>query len=466
MARLVERVVAAPVPDGLVKEIIIVNDASTDNTQTVIDELLTRFPQIRAFTQPVNSGKGAAIRRAIQEMTGSYCIIQDADLEYDPSEYPIVLKPLLEAGADAVYGSRFANREMKRVLFYHHKLGNMFITHLSNLATGLDLTDMETCYKAFRADLLKTIPIRSNRFGIEPELTAKIAKRNFTVYEVPISYHGRQYSEGKKIGWKDGISAVWTIIKYRLIDDCYTEESGFTVLHRIDRARAYTLHLVQKMEPYFGATVLELGSGIGQMSKYLPQKRSLTLSDPNPEYVNLLQTSYRDNAVVDVIPLDIQSQDDVQELIAQERRFDTLVMFQQLERADDDAQIQILKHAESLLNPGGRLLLFVPYNPMFFGPRDASLGIKRRYRKAEILDKLASVGLVVEKANRYHFLAYLGHTFNLFWRQTRPLNKVQLKIYNSLVPLFGFLEKWLPLSGADLFIVARKPETQKSEAEA
>ncbi|MDR0327354.1 MAG: glycosyltransferase family 2 protein [Planctomycetaceae bacterium] len=221
LVQIVQRVLAAPIPENFRKELVIVDDASQDGTADVLQELAKTHPEIRIFHQPKNIGKGAAIRRAVQEMTGGFAIIQDADLEYDPTDYPVILKPLIEGLADAVYGSRFATREMRRIVHYHHKLANLFLTHLSNFFTGLDLTDMETCYKAFKADLLKTIPIRSNRFGIEPELTAKLARRKAVIYEVPISYHGRNYRKGKKIGWKDGISAIWTILKYWIVDDSH-----------------------------------------------------------------------------------------------------------------------------------------------------------------------------------------------------------------------------------------------------
>jgi len=190
LARIVDRVLAAPVPENMTKELVIVNDASTDRTAEVLRDLCVKHPEIRVFEQPFNQGKGAAIRRAIKEMTGQYAIIQDADLEYDPNDYLAVLQPLVKGYADAVYGSRFASREMRRIVHYHHKLANLFLTHLSNWTTGLDLTDMETCYKAFRAELIKSIPLRSNRFGIEPEITAKLAKRGAVIYEVPIRYHG------------------------------------------------------------------------------------------------------------------------------------------------------------------------------------------------------------------------------------------------------------------------------------
>jgi glycosyltransferase involved in cell wall biosynthesis len=227
LPRIIQRVLAAPLPEGLRKELVIVNDASKDGTADVLRELAQAHGEIHVFDQPKNMGKGAAIRRAIQEMTGDYAIIQDADLEYDPGDYMVILKPLVEGLADVVYGSRFATREMRRIVHYHHKLGNLFLTHLSNFFTGLDLTDMETCYKAFKADLIKTIPLRSNRFGIEPEITAKLARRRAVIYEVPISYHGRNYAEGKKIGWKDGVSATWTILKYWWIDDsCQKQEQN------------------------------------------------------------------------------------------------------------------------------------------------------------------------------------------------------------------------------------------------
>lgn len=222
LATVVEKVLSAPLPEGVERELILVDDRSTDGTPRVVRELVEKYPdKIRAFRQPTNQGKGAAIRRAIQEMRGDFAIFQDADLEYDPNEYPLILAPLLDGRADVVYGSRFARRETQKVLNYRHKLGNLFLTHLSNIATNLDLTDMETCYKAFRADALKSIPLRSNRFGIEPEITAKIARRGWTVYEVPISYNGRRYSEGKKIGWKDGVSAIRTILQYWFVDDSY-----------------------------------------------------------------------------------------------------------------------------------------------------------------------------------------------------------------------------------------------------
>jgi glycosyltransferase involved in cell wall biosynthesis len=208
---LLERVLAAPYD----KELLVVDDFSTDGTRKLLESY--SHPQVRIFFHEVNQGKGAAIRTAIQHATGDVVLIQDADLEYDPEEYPKLVDPIERDLADVVYGSRFLGGP-HRVLFYWHYLGNQFLTTVSNMMTNLNLSDMETCYKAFRREIIQSIPLRSNRFGFEPEVTAKIARRGVRVYETPISYHGRTYAEGKKIGWKDGVVALWTIVRYAISD--------------------------------------------------------------------------------------------------------------------------------------------------------------------------------------------------------------------------------------------------------
>jgi glycosyltransferase involved in cell wall biosynthesis len=209
VAELLDRVVGSP----HVGEVIVVDDGSTDGTPQVLAEV--DHPAIRVLQQPRNMGKGAALRRGFAEATLPYVIVQDADLEYDPSEYPKLLEPLLTDRADVVFGSRFAGGESHRVLYFWHSLGNKALTLLSNAFTNLNLSDMETCYKVFRREVIQGLDLREDRFGFEPEVTAKVAARHHRVYEVGISYHGRTYDEGKKIGWRDGVEALRCIVKYR-----------------------------------------------------------------------------------------------------------------------------------------------------------------------------------------------------------------------------------------------------------
>ena len=212
---LLQRVIDADVLQ-LEKEIIIVDDFSTDGTRSRLEELTATNVAITRIFHEHNQGKGAAIRTAQQQVTGDIVIIQDADLEYDPDEYKHLLRPLLDEKADVVYGSRFMGHGPHRVLFFWHYLGNKFLTLLSNAMTNLNLTDMETCYKVFTRDVFMQIAIEENRFGLEPELTAKIARLDCRIYEIGISYHGRTYAEGKKISWRDGVRAIYCILKYNL----------------------------------------------------------------------------------------------------------------------------------------------------------------------------------------------------------------------------------------------------------
>ncbi len=196
-------------------ELICIDDGSRDGSREILGKLQDEHPQqVRVLLQPQNMGKGAALRRGIQEATGNFVIIQDADLEYDPHDYPLLLDPLIQGKADVVYGSRFLGSGPHRVLYFWHSVGNWLLTLLSNCLTNINLSDMETCYKAFRREIIQSIPIEENRFGFEPEITVKVAKRGLRIYEVGISYWGRTYEEGKKIGWKDGMRAIWCLFKY------------------------------------------------------------------------------------------------------------------------------------------------------------------------------------------------------------------------------------------------------------
>jgi len=213
ITKIIEKVENASV---FLKEIIIVDDFSTDGTREILENI--NNPIIKIYFHQKNKGKGAALKTGFSKVNGDICIIQDADLEYDPGEYPKLIKPIIDNKADVVFGSRFKGGGAHRVVYFWHRLGNGFLTFLSNLFTNINLSDMETCYKVFKKEVIQSIRIKENRFGFEPEITAKVAKKQFRIYEVGISYYGRTYSEGKKITWKDGIIAIYCIIKYNLFD--------------------------------------------------------------------------------------------------------------------------------------------------------------------------------------------------------------------------------------------------------
>jgi glycosyltransferase involved in cell wall biosynthesis len=456
LRKCVERVLAVKLPRRLQKEIILVDDASTDGTRDVVDELQARHPQIiRPLHQTVNQGKGAAIRRAVQEMTGQYAIIQDADLEYDPQDYAVMLEPILEGLADVVYGSRFASRTMRRVLFYHHALGNKLLTHLSNFTTGLDLTDMETCYKAFRANVLKTIPIRSNRFGMEPEITAKIAKRGCVVYEVPISYRGRSYAEGKKINWKDGVSALYTIVKYWIRDDCFDECYGTAILQSLSKARRFNEWIAKVIQPFLGARILEIGAGIGNISRFLPKREKLIVTDMDPVYLELLNDAFGDNDLVEVAKLDVTCDADFAAL--GQGICDTVVCLNVLEHIEDDRGA--VRRMKNLLVPGGLLILLVPQHEWLYGSYDRHVGHYRRYNRSSLAQVLADSGLEIVRLMNFNFLSIPGWWINSCLFKRSEMDRWQLKIYDMLVPIMKPLERLLPLPGLSVIAVARKPAT-------
>jgi 2-polyprenyl-3-methyl-5-hydroxy-6-metoxy-1,4-benzoquinol methylase len=444
----------APLPGDLDREIVIVDDGSSDGTRTLVENLAKNHPDlIRAVYQDHNQGKGAAIRRGINETTGEFIIFQDADLEYDPNEYPLLLEPIISGFADVVYGSRFASRKMRRVFNYHHHLGNKFLTHLSNMTTGLDLTDMETCYKAFRSDILRTIPIRSNRFGIEPEITAKIAKRNCRVYEVPISYRGRSYNEGKKINWQDGVSAILTILKYFFIDDCFNENFKHANLQSLSNTRRLNQWMVKLIEPFFGDRILEVGAGIGNISRQLPQLEKLIVTERSSVFLEILHQAYGGNEIVDVVRLDLTMPEDF-ENVGREV-CDTVLCLNVLEHIEND--LVALERMSKMLQPGGQLILLVPQYRWLYGSYDQVAGHYRRYSRKDIENLLNKSGYSNIRIKSFNFISIPAWWLNSCLLKRKRMSRIQLKIYDTLVPMMQLLERCIPLPGLSLVCIAEKP---------
>ena len=448
--RCLSLVLTAPLPESMEREVVIVDDCSTDGTWEILQRLGAQFAEIRLYQHARNRGKGAAVRTAIEKAAGDFALIQDADLEYDPSEYPRLLRPLLDGHADAVFGSRYMAGEQTRVLPFWHSMINKGLTLVSNMFCNLNLTDMETCYKVFRTDLLKSIPIRSDRFGFEPEIVMKSAKRKFRIYETPISYHGRTYEEGKKINWKDGVKALAVILKFWLIDDLYSAPYGRGVLNNLTGTPQYLSWLARKIRPHVGDEVLEIGAGIGNITGRLIGKRAVYVAaEKDPLHLHALRNRFLRAPNVQVRRFDPDLPDD-----PGRRSFDTVLCLNVLEYVEDPGRL--LDTMRAALKPDGVAVILAPLGLALFGSLDRSLGHKRRYSAAGIRALLESHGFTVEAI----------YSFNKagappWWAYSRVLgskniNKPVLKIFDKTVWFWSRIDRFMPWPGLSLIAIGRR----------
>jgi glycosyltransferase involved in cell wall biosynthesis len=451
LERSLSLVLAAPLPENMEREIIIVDDCSTDGSSEILDRLAASNPCIKLTHKPVNEGKGAAVRTAIQLATGDFCLVQDADLEYDPAEYPRLLRPLLDGNADAVFGSRYLVSEQTRALPFWHSMINKYLTLLSNMFCNLNLTDMETCYKVFRTDLLKSIPIRSNRFGFEPEITLKAAKRKLRIYEVPISYHGRTYEEGKKIGWKDGVKALGVMLHFWLVDDLYTDPYGRTFLNSL-RTPQYLGWLTTIVRPYLGATVLELGAGIGNLSgRWMGRRLLYVAAEREPLYLHSLRNRFLRTPNVAVVDLDPECPEAFEHAGGP---FDTVLCMNLLEYLDDPKTA--LRSAAGVLKPGGSMVVLAPQIKSLYGTLDQSIGLRRRFSRSELTGLLQQAGLQVKLLRQINKVGTPGWWFFGKVLRRKRISKVTLKVFDKTIWIWRHLDPLLPWPGLSLIVVATK----------
>jgi glycosyltransferase involved in cell wall biosynthesis len=459
--RSVSLVLAAPLPEALERELIVVDDRSTDGTWDILQRLAASHSEIRLFRHDRNQGKGAAVRSAIEHASGDFSLVQDADLEYDPSEYPKLLRPLLDGRADAVFGSRYMAAEQTRVLPFWHTVINKTLTLICNMFCNLKLTDMETCYKVFRTDLLKSIPIRSERFGFEPEIVMKSAKRKLRIYETPISYHGRTYEEGKKIGWKDGVRALGVILKYWIIDDLYSAPYGRGVLNNLTGTPQYLSWMAAEVRPFLGDDVLELGAGIGNISGRLMARRSLYVAaEQDPLHLHALRNRFLRTPNVAVMRADPAAP---QDLAGLEGRFDTALCLNILEYPEDPGRV--LDSLRAALKPGGRVVALVPRGPALYGALDRTMGHRRRFTPQGARELFETHGFAVERVAGFNRAGAPP-----WWLHGRALGSARigkplLKIFDKTVWLWRRIDRILPWPALSLIVVARKP-AGRSESEA
>ncbi|MEQ1886586.1 MAG: bifunctional glycosyltransferase/class I SAM-dependent methyltransferase [Bryobacteraceae bacterium] len=450
--RSLSLVLAAPLPENMDRELVIVDDFSTDGTSAILERLAAADSRIRLFRHEVNKGKGAAVRTAIEKAQGDFCLVQDADLEYDPAEYPRLLRPMLEGNADAVFGSRYLVGDHTRVLPFYHTMMNKGLTLLSNIFSNINVTDMETCYKVFRTDLLKSIPIRSDRFGFEPEITMKCAKRKLRIYEVPISYHGRTYEEGKKIGWKDGVKALGVILYFWLVDDLYVPNYGRGLLNNLTGTPAYLSWVTKLVRPHLGDTVLEIGAGLGNWTgRLMSRKLQYVAGEGDNLYLHALRNRFLRTPNVLVCPFNPSEEADY---FPWRGKYETALCLNVLETVDDPKSVVI--NLGNCVKPGGNMVVLVPQSKGLMGSLDQALGHKRRFSEDELRQMLKAAGFEVVRFHQLNKIGALAWSISGKLFHSKRISKPTLKLFDKSVWFWKLIDGFLPWHGLSLIAVARK----------
>ncbi len=447
---VLERVAAAVREQQIATEMIVVDNGSGDQSHQLVAEFARVHPEVslQLIRLAENAGKGAAIRLAIDKAQSDFCIIQDADFEYDPADYPRMLKPLLDGEADVVLGSRFLFGEQRRPLGFWQATVNHLISAASGLATGLALSDVETGYKAFRTALAQSIPLQSNTFGLDPELVVQFARRRARFIEVSIRYRGRSPEEGKKIRPLDTLDALGTIFKTRLFSAAY-KDPGANILATMSRAKRFNQWMADTIAPFVKGEVLELGAGIGNLTLLLANGEDrYRATDTDEEHLFELRARMEYRPEIESSRFDFSR---VEEADLFRQSADTVVCLNVLEHVEDDRSA--LLNIRRCLRTGGSAIVLVPQGPELFGSIDEVLEHKRRYTKPDLVQKMTAAGLRVAQVIEFNRATRPGWYLNSRVLRRKTISPLQLRIFDLLVPLWRRVDSHLPWQANSLIAV-------------
>jgi SAM-dependent methyltransferase len=445
---------------GIEPEVIVVDDGSSDGTYSAIECWIATHGHERVclLRHDRNRGKGAAIRTGLEHATGEFSIIQDADFEYDPSEYPKLLGPLLADEADIVFGSRFLGAGERPMARFWHSAANRALTKFCSMAADLDLTDALTGCKAFRTVIAQSLPLRSERFGIEVELTIKFAKRRARFWETPIAYCPRTRSEGKKIRAKDALAIGWAILRFWARNDIYADKAA-AMLGAMEHAPRFNGWMAETVEPFLGNRVLEIGAGIGNLTRLLSADQACyVVSDLDERHLAQIRSEMRYRPNMRVVRCDLENSDDFRQFRGS---MDTAICINVLEHIRDD--VAGLRNLRSSLGAGGRAIVLVPQDENVYGTMDETLGHYRRYSKAELAARMTEAGFRVEQILEFNRVTYPGWFLNGRILRRRSVSRVQLWVFDFLVPLWKRVDAWLPWPATSLIAIGVRGEGKEED---
>ena len=458
---VLDRVVSAPASyfetEQITADLIVVDDGSRDKSYEAVDEFSRAHPEVslRIIRHVENKGKGAAIRTAITCAQSDFCLIQDADFEYDPLDYPNLLKPLLAGEADVVLGSRFMHGSVRRPLGFWQAAANRLITGATGMAANLALSDVETGFKAFRTSLAQSVPLHGERFGLDPELIIQFAKRHARFAEVPITYRGRTAEQGKKIAAWDGLYALDSIFRTWLFSAAHSDPAA-NMLAAMSGAKHFNHWMADTIAPWVEGEVLELGAGIGNLTLLLSSgEHRYVATDTDQEALFELRSriDYRPN--IEIATFDFSLTEDVERF---HESADTVICLNVLEHVEDDRAA--LRNIRCCLRPGGKAIVLVPQDPELFGSLDEVLMHKRRYTRDELQEKMCAAGFEVGQITDFNHATWPGWVLNSRVLRRRTLSRVQLYIFDTLVPILRRIDHKLPWPATSLIAIGTRDASQ------